>query len=76
MILSTYTKCASDKPPTSAVLVFLVEKDTLRGPKIEMKGLTLERDKEWKEVVRLFCTEQDSQKRKNEYIIRKNDFID
>ena len=45
MILSTYTKCVSDKPPTSAVLVFLVEKDTLRGPKLKTKGLTLERDK-------------------------------
>ena len=48
------TKFASDKPPTSVVLVFLTKKDNLRGPKLKMKGLTLKPAKKWKEVFRLF----------------------
>lgn len=50
------TKFASDKPPTSAVLVFLAKKGNLTGPKLKMKGLTLKPGKKWKEVFRLFRT--------------------
>lgn len=47
--------------------MFLVKKDNLRGS----KGLILECDNaQWKEVVRLFLTEQYCQKRPKEY---KND---
>lgn len=77
------TKFASNRPPTSAVLVFLVKKDNLRGPKLNMKGLTLEDDKEWKKVVKLFRTEQDrkpvkeiANDEKSREAIGKNDFIE
>lgn len=76
-------KFAINRPPTSAVVVFLVKKDNLRGPTSDMKGLTLEDDKEWKKVVRLFRTEQDGKPvkeiandEKSREAIGKNDFIE
>ena len=52
---------AKNRPPNSAVLVYLVRRDELRNQ--ELSGMNLKDNmEEWKEVVRLFRTEQGSRK--------------
>lgn len=55
------TNWARNRPPNSAILVYLVQRDELRSQ--ELSGTNLEDNmEEWKEVVRVFRTEQDSRK--------------
>ena len=59
------TNWARNRPPNSAVLVYLVRRDELRNQ--ELRSTNLEDNmEEWKEVVRLFRTEQDSGKSQKE----------
>ena len=58
------TNWAKNRPPNSAVLVYLVRRDELRNQE-SFSGMNLtEADnmEQWKEVVRLFRTEQDHRK--------------
>lgn len=56
------TNWARNRPPNSAVLVYLVRRDELRNQE-QLRSTNLEDNiEEWKEMVRLFRTEQDSRK--------------
>ena len=56
------TNWARNRPPNSAVLVYLVRRDELRNQE-QLRSTNLEDNiEDWKDIVRLFRTEQDSRK--------------